>query len=213
VLVVCCCVHGIAFTLYPPGHVPYGRAPIAPVAPDGSPCAGPGESHPFAGTLFDAAIDAAAGEAWPADFDDEHPCANVKPRFGTQLTHLARACVLTGVGLPPGPREACAQVLDVPGQVLHDVTQAIELSPGYRTRGRSVCEVIRSLALGPTLYERLAACGAAAGLWRPLSQWQPDLRRLQPSRFERPGTRAPPVTGGGPSASTTCLGGPRPEVG
>jgi len=117
VLVVCCRVHGIAFTLYPPGHVPYGRAPIAPVAPDGSPWAGTGESHPFAGTLFDAALDAAAGEAWPADFDDAHPTCNAKPRFGTQLTHLARACELTGVGLAPERRELCTQVLAVPGPI------------------------------------------------------------------------------------------------
>jgi hypothetical protein len=140
--------------------------------------------------------DAAAGEAWPADFDDEHPSANVKPQFGTQLTHLKRACELTGVGLAPERRELCTRVLAVPGQLLHDLTQDIELAADYRRRGSAVCEVLRSLALGPALYERLAACGMAAGLWPPLYQWQPDLRRLQPNRFLAPGTRAPPVTGG-----------------
>jgi hypothetical protein len=196
-LVVRCRTHGVAFTLYPPGHVPYGRKPLVPMAPDGSLWVGSKQAHPFAGTVFDAALDAAEGEAWPADFDDEHPTSNSKPRFGTQLTHLARACELTGVGQAPGWRELCSQVLAVPGQLLHDLTQRIELSPGYRSRGGAVCEVLSSLALGPALYERLCACGTAAGLWPPLYQWQPDLRRLQPSRFERPGTRAPPVTGGG----------------
>ena len=27
-----CRAHGIAFTVYPPGHVPYGRVALAPVA-------------------------------------------------------------------------------------------------------------------------------------------------------------------------------------
>src|ERR1700681_2138751 len=34
--VVHCGRHGRAFTLYPPGHVPYGRLAIAPVSSDGA---------------------------------------------------------------------------------------------------------------------------------------------------------------------------------
>ncbi len=190
-----CRAHGIAFTLYPEGHVPYGRERIAPVAPDGSPCYGPEGTHPFAGTLFDAALDAAAGTAWLADFDDEHP--SCKPRFGTQLTRLARACLLTGVAphLPAEHRQTCAQVLGVPGQLPHDAVQTIAAEGDYSSRGRAVCAVLEELTLGPTLFERLAACGTAGGLWLPLHQWQPQLRRLQSNRFQQPGTRAPPPPG------------------
>ena len=35
-MVLRCTTHDLGFTLYPPGHVPYGRRAIAPVAADGS---------------------------------------------------------------------------------------------------------------------------------------------------------------------------------
>ncbi len=191
-----CSAHGIYFTLYPPGHVPYGRERIAPVAPDGSPCYGAEDASCFAGTWFDAALDAAAGEAWPRDFNENQPSG--KPRFGTQLNRLARACLLTGVAsdLPRAYRDTCVQVLAVPGQLLHDATQYIEVESGYRGRGRSVRAVLDHLAMGSSLFERLAACGAVAGLWPPLYLWQPDVGQLLPSRFQQPGTRAPPVAVG-----------------
>jgi hypothetical protein len=190
--VMCCRTHGIAFTLYPRGHVPYGRERIAPVAVDGSPCYGTEDTHRFAGTYFDAALQAAAGEAWPQDFQDDHP--STIPRFGTQLTRLARACLLTGVapGLSEEHRAACAQVLAVPGQLLQETTQRIRDNPGYPSQGRAVCEVLAHLAMAPTLFERLASCGTAAGLWPPLHQWQPAVGLLQPTAFPWPGTRAPP---------------------
>ena len=80
--VIQCKTHNKHFTLYPPGHTPYGRKAIAPVAPDGSwPLQAdkttPGhddecpdkEPHQdkekmFRGTLFDAALDATAVNAW-----------------------------------------------------------------------------------------------------------------------------------------------------
>jgi len=72
-------VHGHAFTLYPHGHVPYGREAIAPVALDGAPLVaaaagamaereargsgrvGTAAAERFAPTCFKAALDAAAG--------------------------------------------------------------------------------------------------------------------------------------------------------
>ena len=36
ITVMRCREHGHSFTLYPPGHVPYGRRAVAPVAVDGS---------------------------------------------------------------------------------------------------------------------------------------------------------------------------------
>jgi hypothetical protein len=40
------------------------------------------------------------------------------------------------------------------------------------------------------LFERLAACGAAAGLWPPLHVWRPYLRQLQPRAFSHGRTDA-----------------------
>jgi hypothetical protein len=89
-----CGPHDRSFTLYPPGHVPYGRIAIAPVSVDGAlvkeapseertageaPVAQPSLS----GTVFGAAIDAAAGRAWPR----QHPARphHPEPRAGHVL--------------------------------------------------------------------------------------------------------------------------------
>ena len=72
-----CRVHRHGFTLYPPGHVPYGRKRLAAMACDGSleqseeKTDGEGSSEVpvkverFRGTYFEAALEAAAGKAWP----------------------------------------------------------------------------------------------------------------------------------------------------
>ncbi len=102
--VMCCRTHGRCFTLYPPGHVPYGRQRLAPVAPDGNPLVSAKGAERFRGTLFEAALDAAEGQVWPHRYCDGSPL----PRFPTQLVHLVRGAGLVGVapGLDARQREA-----------------------------------------------------------------------------------------------------------
>lgn len=89
--VAICRTHGVAFTLYPPGHVPYGRCAVAPasqdgrllrVAPDDNGQSGSraeGEDRPSSGaipwesTQFVAACDAAQGHAWPREGSAQAP--------------------------------------------------------------------------------------------------------------------------------------------
>jgi len=59
-----CRPHRRGFTLYPPGHVPYGRIGVAAVAPDGSPIHGSDGAERYRGTLFEASVDAAEQKAW-----------------------------------------------------------------------------------------------------------------------------------------------------
>lgn len=60
--VVSCRTHRICFTLYPPGHRPWGRQPLVRLAPDGKELAGgTSPKAAFADTPFDAAIDASRG--------------------------------------------------------------------------------------------------------------------------------------------------------
>ena len=58
-----CRTHGVTFTLYPPGHVPYGRKAIASNVPTESM---PG-ANAFVGTIFEASLDASLGHPWPRD--------------------------------------------------------------------------------------------------------------------------------------------------
>ncbi len=83
-----CRTHGIGFTVYPPGHVPYGRVALAPVAPDGhvliTAHSGTGR---FDNTFFAAALDAADYQAWPHAAEDGYRL----PRFPILLRWLVRA--------------------------------------------------------------------------------------------------------------------------
>ena len=68
-----CRLHQVAFTLYPPGHVPYGRLAIARVASDGrgiAPETAAIESI-FVGPLFDASLDAAEQKPWAREWETE----------------------------------------------------------------------------------------------------------------------------------------------
>lgn len=187
-----CHTHGRGFTVYPPGHFPYGRTPLAPVTADGRWVMGSEAvgAQRFQGTLFDAALDACRGRAWPKESYDGDP----KPRFPTQLRHLNRTASLLSVHprVGSGERETAAAILPVPGQVLHDGAALIECQPHYRNWGQAICCVLDALAGGPFLFERLAECGARVGLW-PLPQiWEAGQVRRPTFRNLR--TRAPPAS-------------------
>lgn len=190
-----CRPHKIAFTVYPPGHVPYGRVALAPVAPDGH---GLITTHSgigrFENTLFAAALDAADHQAWPQDAEDGH----VIGRFPTQMRRLVRACRLLGVEpkLEADSRQCPGSIPGVAGQHLHDGAVRIQRQPGYRSRGKAVVGVRDELKeIGISLFDRLAACGAQAGLWPVPQRWDPACGRLRRPFAERI-ARAPPAPGG-----------------
>jgi len=186
-----CRSHGLAFTLYPPGHVPYGRVALAPVAPDGRALvvSETGASR-FQGTLFEAALDAAQGRTWPQEAEDGH----ADPRFPTQRRRLARACQLLGVApsLEAQTRACIGSILGVAGQLLHDGACDIEQRPGLKSRAEAVVRVLDALGTQASLFDRLAACGHGVGLWPALHRWHPDAARLQRPFLER-FARSPPA--------------------
>lgn len=197
--VVRCRPHGIAFTLYPPGHVPYGRVPIAPlVAASGT----ADDGKVFSGTLFDAALDASRGNAWVRD------CPGGSDRWwGTQGRHLTRAGLLAGVE-PESPhtlREQQACVLEVGNLLLLQGLRAIETSPGYRARGQAVRSVLERLSRDPRIFKRLSVSGYLAGLWGAPCEWDPRARRLRSWAF-RPGGTGPPARPMAPIRSSTISG-------
>jgi hypothetical protein len=187
-----CRTHKVAFTVYPPGHVPYGRVALAPVAPDGHALitAHSGADR-FENTVFAAALDAADHQAWPQDAEDGH----IIPRFPTQMRRLIRACRLLGVEptLEAESRQCLGSILGVAGQHLHDGAVQIQQQLGYHSRGKAVVGVLDELrGAGISLFDRLAACGAQAGLWAVPLRWDPDFGRLQCPFVERI-ARAPPA--------------------
>ncbi len=200
-VVLRCLAHSLGFTLYPPGHVPYGRQRLAPVAPDGTiilPAdlsdSGGAEADRepfFADTIFDAALSAADSHPWPRESKKN----SLHPLFSTQETHLNFASVLLGIApeVDERQREATAQILAVPGQLLHDLALVVTERPGYRSCGEAVCKVLDALADKPLLFERLAEAGANADFWPSPDFWDPRRGLLAPSPFRRVGTRASPA--------------------
>lgn len=194
--VVTCETHGHAFTLYPPGHVPYGREAVVPVSASGTPilivapesgeASQPREKGDLAwsATFVAAALDAAAGIAWPRESDEAEP-----RWWHTQGRRLDRAADV--LGIVPGHerrRAEMAEQLGVAHLQLRDGMRRWAVASGYRSRGKAVVETLGLLG-GPCVCDQVIAAGTVAGLWGPASRWDPGtrvLRRVGLQRFRPP---------------------------
>jgi hypothetical protein len=169
--VVRCSVHAKAFTLYPPGHVPYGRIAIAPVSSDGSLVRNDDQQGAskstldWSRTLFGAATDAAGAKAWPRK----------KPaRWRTQRRWLARGAELVGIltskpardaAVEQRRREQAARELGIPTLTVLEATEQWRRAGGYRSRGTAVVTVLTELRPSRRLADQMLGAGVLAGLW------------------------------------------------
>ena len=186
-----CRTHQQAFTLYPPGHVPYGRVAVIARAPDGSPiqAARAAPLDAYRGTVFEAALDAADGIAWHR----EHEGASSR-WWPTQHRRLALATRLLGLAaeVPARHREQVAELLGVEHLRVHEAAGTLRERPGYRARGRAVCRVLEALPAGRFVPERVLECGRLSRLWGAPLRWLPESRALRRRPFRGAGTpRAP----------------------
>jgi hypothetical protein len=189
-----CRTHAIGFTLYPPGYTPWGRKPWVC---EGVVAKGEDEVEDnaewFRNTYFEAALDAAQGVFWPREKTSDSDFAI--PSDLTQECHLSRAIRLLGINQEPSLREIFAQLFYIPGQILHDAAGIIEQAPNRADLGRAVCTVLEAIPSTLTrVFESLAICGAAVGLWPPLHVWRPALHRLLPRPFPAGETQAAVIT-------------------
>lgn len=199
VAVAICRAHGLVFTLYPPGCVPYGREPYVELGPDGSALErDPGDLRSAASSgYFVAAHDAAEGVLWPVDSAPTPPDA-VR---STQRRRMSRAATLLGLkeGLPPDPA-VVASVTGLPAGALLELASDLALIGDLRRRGRQVRDVLMQLARcsGRALMDRLAVLGHLAGRWGHPYRWRsaiaslielgrPFWRPLQPGTLLRSG--------------------------
>ncbi len=173
-LVARCSQHRVSFTVYPPGHVPYGRTAVAPVDLQGRRVepTEPGEKVATSGTTWEAVVDAAKGHRWP-EKGGGLGCRR------TQGRRLAATAALLGLRSEPRVRERVAAVLGVPALTLHEAARS------YGGALASWCE--RALLL-LGLLERcqrgglpraLLAAGQLTGLWGRPSRWDPGGGRLR----------------------------------
>jgi hypothetical protein len=205
VAVVGCRIHGGGcFTLYPPGHVPYGRKPVAPQGPsgvfyvrEGTQASGTRLQPWWRASFFSAAVDAAAGARWP-----EESLSEDARRRRTQGRRLAAAVRLTGVhpALEERTREQIAVRLGVPLLTLREAALRWCQEPSWCSRGEAVMAVLDAVHPTGALPDRILAAGAAADLWPEPLRWRGrrSLRRCSevPEHLAMPdgGRRAPPPT-------------------
>jgi hypothetical protein len=169
-----CLMHEFGFTVYPSGHVPYGRVSVVPVA-------GPA-------TVFEAAQDAAQGKPWARQFP-----GGTSKWWGTQGRHIGVAVAICGVApaLDPAAQLAQAAALHVEMLLLVEHSRAIAAAAGYRSRGQAVQAVLDRVLSGPCVLEHVLAAGHLAGLWGLPLLWDLRTRRLRSLSFRGDGTHPP----------------------
>jgi hypothetical protein len=190
-LIVRCRTHDRSFTLYPPGFAPYQRRPILQLAPEGRAVLHEESTDPladFEDTLFQAALDASKGYAWPKNIEEEElPDA----WWSTQNRHLELALRLLGLfgDAADRVRETIAAVLSLACLVLRDESGNME--PGYQGKGQAICRVLAALIGGERRAIRLLFCGYVIGKWGRPWTWDPSRRCLETLPFPDVGTPAP----------------------
>ena len=199
VAVVGCTEHPVGrHTLYPPGHVPYGRAAVVSCSASGALLrAGETRDRWWETTLFCAAVDAADGARWPSDSP-----ADDSRRRRTQGRRLELAGRLVGVHpeLDEGTRERVASRLGVGTMMLR--SGARSWSRSWTQRGAAVLAVLVALALDGALLDRLLAAGVLVGVWTGVGRWDAArgswiMPRSSPAErptVVRPRGRSPPPT-------------------
>jgi hypothetical protein len=186
-LVVSCRDHGRAFTLYPCGHVPYGRVAIAPVREDGTPL----RDTNWAVTVFDAAIDARANQLWQRERPEHREIAADEHHRRTQGRWLERCELLLGVRpvLSISAQSMIADRLGVSTLELRDVQRMLEGKKRVQERGDLVFELLAKITVRPSTLDAMLIAGALAGAWGPPIRWEHTRGRR---RFLLPQTGAPP---------------------
>jgi len=197
--VVGCSRHPVGrYTLYPPGHVPYGRQAVVPCSLSGplQQDRATGEP-PWPPTLFAAAVDAAAGDWWLCHWSKD----DVRRRR-TQGRHLQQAGHLLGIqaDMDSRIRERIATRLRVPTMTLRTAAQA--WTQRWQDRGRAVVSILTALPIDGALPDRVLAAGMVAGLWPRPQRWDAERQtwvRARSGGAKHPASkpassRAPPPT-------------------
>jgi hypothetical protein len=171
------CHHGPAFTLYPPGHFPYGRDPVAPVSSTGEIVrVGAGDESETTGefawwrTLFAAALDAARGMSWSRESPADDP-----RRRRTQRRHIALTAMLLGLAaeLDEEIAQRLAGCLGIAYLVLSDLRRDYRAALTYQGRGEAIVSALELVPVDRGLGHRLLMAGFIGGLWGRPERWDP----------------------------------------
>jgi hypothetical protein len=190
VTVLRCRTHHRAFTLYPLGHVPYGRLAVAPVGFDG---------QVMLSTEHEPQVATKPSPAWRATLFEsafavihEQPVKLTDPRWWATEARdqLAHGATLLGIhpDLSAAEADAIAFRLEIPRLELRAAVDAYEHGRGRAARGRVLVGVLDRLG-DARLLDRMLAAGACAGCWGTVTRW--DAARGGAAGRVFPGRGAP----------------------
>ncbi len=191
VTVAQCRTHRRAFTLYPLGHIPYGRLAVAPVTLDGQAVLST-ESEPTTGDRRSPAWRATQLGAAFAAIDDPTVKLTDRRWWATQTPErLARSAALLGVhpGLAVPDADAIAFRLELPRLVLRQAADAYAHARGRAARGQVLVGVLDQLGADACLLDRILAAGVCAGCWGTVTRWDRASRGVRGQVF--PGRGSP----------------------
>jgi hypothetical protein len=189
--VLACATHDSRFTLYPLGHVPYGRERVAPVTPSGdavvtaSPKSGTESEAAVAGwanTRFTAVADAATGKLWPR-------CGPGARRLTQESRVDDVSRLLTVNGGAAAVEAEVSRLTGVAHLVLRDAADALRQAEATVSQAKQLLPLLGKCAEGPGGLQRVLALGARAGLWGPVHLW--TCGAVGPFRVLYPGTGMP----------------------
>jgi hypothetical protein len=173
VTVVQCRTHRRAFTLYPLGHIPYGRVAVAPVGLDGEVLFATEREPPADGKRSPDWRATRFGPAFAAIADPTVKLTD--PRWWATETpeRLAQSAALLGVhparSVPVA--DEIAFRLEIPRLVLRQATDEYARARGRADRGRVLVGVLAQLGADACLLDRVLAAGACAGCWGTVTRW------------------------------------------
>gem|GEM_PF-2435434 len=188
-----CARHRRAFTIYPPGWVPYGRATVAPAQLDG------GRAQGWPQTVFDTALAVANGQRWDWNLREGQDVQRLS--YSTEYAHVDRCSRLLGVHADLGLdlRHDIGEVLGVPATVLLGLAGGLE-RPLYVSCSKAIVDVIKALPSPPD-WQAVMVTGHLAGLW-PAPLWS-RKGHLVPLAFRAVRTPPSAASEAAPNRSTT----------
>lgn len=189
-----CKSHGQYFTVYPMGHVPYGRQPIVAVGLGGYPV----DERKKEGVArwrdsgFEAAVDASEQWLWLREGMGE----KAQPGgYGTQRRWIERSADVLGLSeaIKPPVVEEIVEQLGVSGLEHDEAREQYGLASGLVERGKAIVSVLNLIRFGDDLCARLMAAGTLSGCWGRVVLWDPRFNRRVSllSRVDR-ASRSPP---------------------
>ena len=165
-LVVCRCrAHGVSFTVYPPGYVPYGR--VAVVAEDSEGRTIQGEA--LGTTVFGAALDLGA----------QSESRRMQRRTVQRRLSVCAAMLGLWTALPEPVRDQIADALWLPRLAARASARAYSVTRRLRDRRALLLELLARVPLARRRTGLLIA-GRLAGLWGRPSRWDPGGQTLRP---------------------------------